>query len=476
MGDTQQPGAKRARVIPVAAGTHPQPQVERGIQFPGIPGALLFDVRPPHTGNVHWPLSNIKYMADVLRFKGTTEQVYLIVDPRSVFVHKDTDGKLWYMRDHKSTAEALQTRATVSLVFNQELRRRLGNRRATTITDIQFRATAATKVRFRLPISLLRSAILRPVSSNFANADHIKDALLRVQHTLVVPQDGALVYNSFFEDYPDVATAQDNWDAHALTNATAIVLGSRHLIQYNAGRIVQDARFFAAFRSNLPQILCLYLLKIRARCWDTFNRVAVEDSTGRKEYHYSTRQGAYVDPDTNNPHHIATRCTLLPFEDNSADVLTEETEGVLFQAFESGVQQPGALLGALPTIPPCILHFYGAGPKDAPPPVRDNLARAQCARFVSMIARAMDLSPYDIIDHAYLWTVLNKRRTNHYKKQVQHGGYVKLWLCSKTSRNPQKKGVTCLSCPRACGRPNSISGIRELENATPATLCGVTPA
>jgi len=390
-----------------------------------------------------------------------------------VFVQKDTDGKLWYVRDQKSTTEALQTRATVSLVFNQELRRRARNRRATKISDIKFRATAATNVRFRLPISLLRSTIKRPVSSNFANADHIKDALLRIQHTLVVPQDGALVYNSFFEAYPHMATAQDNWDTHAITNAAAIVLGSRHLIQYRAGKVVQDTRFFDGFRSNLPQILCLYLLKMRARCWETFNRVAVDDASGvgRKEYNYSTRKGAYVDPATNNPHHITTKCTLLPFEDHIDDVLTEETGGFLFQAFQSSIQQPGALLGALPTLPPCILHFYGAGPKDAPPPVRDNLARAQCARFISSIARAMDRSPYEIIDHTYLWTVLNTRRANHYKKQVQNGGYVKLWPCAKTSRNPQKKGITCLACPRACGRANNITDISELD--TPASLCGI---
>ena len=106
----------------------------------------------------------------------------------------------------------------------------------------------------------------------------------------------------------------------------------------------------------------------------------------------------------------------------------------------------------------------------------DHSARARLAYLVHAIAVATGQPPLQAVDHSQYFASLRRDQIADYKAALKQGDRNKMSgpLCRNTERNVKARGLTCVKCPIACGRPNGIA-VSELvdPNARPLTTMGI---
>jgi len=358
--------------------------------------------------------------------------------------------------------------------------------------DIRFKTIVDTDVRFALPPALFSRALKRPPpSSSFDDTRVAFAAMATVEHTLVVPSSAAgmpAVYASFFRSAPHLARAPYNWcSGHPFAAAVMdVCTRGGGPVSLCRGAFVFNDRFWQTLADRFPRVLARHLALSNRGLWQRHARFRSDDAAHAVEF--DTSSNAYVDAATGEsvPHpatHKRRYVWVEPEELGSNDPVTRKTRAVLVAAFaedpHAQARRHSAAVG-VPVLPPCLLHtlhlksFPGLGP-----PVSDHLSRSRLAYIVNALSNATGIPPLEVVDHSRYLPSLRKDQKSDYLCALRSGDRNPMSgpLCKNTTHDPREKGLTCVSCPRACGRPNNVpeSLLLDLQTAKPLTCMNLPP-
>jgi hypothetical protein len=456
------PAAKRVRL---STGRPGRTVCMPGKAFPNIPGAVVC-VMADVDADVAWPVTG-PYITDVLHYP---HHGYVVVDPSSTY---SVDGA--YSRAADSFV--FVPRHTVSRIVAQDTARRRVAANAKAGAPLSLKRSGCARMTWELPNGLLRGWLkCMPTNDDFRSHRDARALLDQYRHTLVLPADGRDLYASFFRHGLEAQEhAAYNWDVHAFAAAVACTLSDpRGPVRFSRGAFVFNQAFYDALLDNFEGVLCAYLVRIRRACWSTQNRVLHQGS----HLAFSTDTGGHVS-EWGYARKITGECTYdpppsglgLPEHDFLYELFRGHLEG---QGHESG---DTATPSALPTMPKCILHFFGVVYEGTPPPVRDNVARSKAAKFVGVVARRFSMSPYRVVDHRAAFAEMGARRTAHYKIHLDKL-YDKVRAdqpCYTISPHVEDKGLTCPrgACAASCAAVNGVDPGDPSMALTPLSVCGL---
>jgi len=437
---------------------------ERRLEGQRFPGARVFVARA-HLGlcDLRWRVADAASMCDVIDWGA---RGYTIVDPASTCCKRDDDGVLWYV----SAKDVLTTlpRQDVSRLFSLHIRaRRKSALHAKCVAAVVFKRSARPWRSWCLPDGMLKRALRMPTSKNFFDTSDVETLVLSHQHTMVVPDNGVDIYRSFFRHGEEhLFGSVDVWNVHAFSTAIMRVCAThaRGPVRLRNGAFVLDRNFFNIVRDYLPLILVPYLVAIRQAFWSDCNVVMHRG----ERLDFSPREAGYVSHVSGTPRFVDKNCTFTPPDPRDGPL-----SDFMYDIFKGGIAAQ-LELDNTPTLPPCVLNFYGAHVPGMPDAVRDNRARAVAAKLIGTIAKALHISPYRVVDHTALFAALNKKQAQHYRTHLaQLYPSIAVPACKFVSSDPRKKGLTCPpgACPRGCGATNNVTKLPKLASA--ADVCGL---
>lgn len=461
--------------------------VRHGKPFPGVPGAILYTAAT-HVCDVAWPVGADACVA--IEFPTETPKRYLVIDPLNAECVR-ADGV--YRRPAKDIN--LVTRAAVSAFFagTAALRRKSSHARQPTRTPndreyvFTFKEISDPDFEFALPESLLRAAMQRP-RTDFDDAAVVKQALANTQHTLVVPCAAHMdvLYSQFFAATPELERAAFNWNNHPFAAAVAkVCTRAGGPVQFSRGAFVFDEAFFGCLARRLASVLIAYLVSVRRSIWGLAKFTAVLPGGSRShQIVFDTRINSYVDAHTRDPVHdplsLKRRYVWIePDELSGMDKKTKKTRQTLVSTFVRTAPHETTHLTATPVLPACMAHaLHLESFPGLPAAQNDHYARARLAYLVHAIAIATGQTPMQAVDHSRFFASLRPDQAADYRAALKQGHKNKMAgpLCRNTDRDVAAKGLTCVKCPRACGRPNGIavSKLTDLNTARPLTCLGIS--
>jgi len=320
--------------------------------------------------------------------------------------------------------------------------------------------------------------------TDFDDVSFAKRALANAQHTLVVPSIDHMhvLYAHFFAATPELERAPYNWCNHPFAAAVAkVCTRAGGPVQFKRGAFVFDGAFFACLAARLAHVMVAYLVSSRRSIWRLATFEAVFAS-GRHKIAFDTHLNSYIDAQTRAP--VADPLSLKrryvwvePEELCGADSATKKTRRALVSAFSRKASDNRARLANIPVLPACMTHalhletFPGLAKAQ-----NDHSARARLAYLVHAIAVATGQPPLQVVDHSRYFASLRKDQIADYKAALKQGDRNKMSgpLCRNTDRNVNARGLTCVKCPIACGRPNRIAASELVDpNARPLTTMGI---
>ena len=457
--------------------------VGKGIPFPGVPGAILYTAATAAC-DVFWHVGDVACV--VIKFPTCAAKQYLVLDPCNTAC-VGADGV--YRRPAGNVN--LVTRESVSAFFAhtaQHLRKTNKTRQPNLTPEdagyiFAFKTVPDADFEFAFPDSVLRAAMQRP-TTDFNDASFAKRALANAQHTLVVPSIDHMhvLYAHFFAATPELERAPYNWCNHPFAAAIAkVCTRAGGPVQFKRGAFVFDDAFFACLAARLAHVMVAYLVSSRRSIWKlaTFEAVL---ASGRHKIVFDTHLNTYVDGQTrapvDDPLSLKRRYVWVePEELCGADSTTKRTCRALVSTFSRKASDNRTRLANMPVLPACMTHalhlesFPGLAKAQ-----NDHSARARLAYLVHAIAVATGQSPMQAVDHSRYFASLRKDQIADYMAALKQGDRNKMSgpLCRNTERNVKARGLTCVKCPIACGRPNGIA-VSELvdPNARPLTTMGI---
>lgn len=458
--------------------------VGMGTPFPGIPGAILY-TSAMAVSDVSWQVGHVACV--VIKFPTSAAKRYLVLDPlNTACVGADSV----YRRRAENVN--LVTRESVAAFFAhtaQMLRKTNKERHSNRTPDdpgytFAFKTTPDADFEFAFPDSVLRAAIQRP-TTDFDDISCAKHALANAQHTLVVPSVDHMhvLYSHFFAATPELESAPYNWCNHPFAAAIAkVCTRAGGPVQFKRGAFVFDRAFFACLAARLAHVMVAYLVSCRRSIWGLATFEAVFGSGNHHKIVFDTHLNSYVDAQTrarvDDPPSLKRRYVWVePEELCGVDSTTKRTRRTLVSAFSRKPSDNRTRLANTPVLPACMTHalhlksFPGLAKAQ-----NDHSARARLAYLVHAIAVATGQPPLQAVDHSQYFASLRRDQIADYKAALKQGDRNKMSgpLCRNTERNVKARGLTCVKCPIACGRPNGIA-VSELvdPNARPLTTMGI---